>query len=53
MVSDKLKCDVLIIHSDINQKQREASVNAFKEGKVNVLIATDVLARGMDIPMVD
>lgn len=53
MVSDKLKQEVLIIHGDINQKQREASIQAFKAGKVNVLVATDVAARGLDIPMVD
>lgn len=53
MVSEKLKCEVQIIHGDINQKQREASIEAFKSGKVNVLVATDVAARGLDIPMVD
>lgn len=53
MVSDKLKQEVLIVHGDINQKQREASIDAFKSGKVNVLVATDVAARGLDIPMVD
>lgn len=53
MVSDKLKQEVQIIHGDINQKQREASINAFKSGKVNVLVATDVAARGLDIPMID
>lgn len=53
MVSEKLKQEVLIIHGDINQKQREASIEAFKAGKVNVLVATDVAARGLDIPMVD
>ena len=53
MVSDKLKQEVQIIHGDINQKQREASINAFKSGKVNVLVATDVASRGLDIPMID
>lgn len=53
MVSEKLKTEVQIIHGDINQKQREASIEAFKAGKVNVLVATDVAARGLDIPMVD
>lgn len=53
MVSEKLKQEVLIVHGDINQKQREASINAFKARKVNVLVATDVAARGLDIPMVD
>jgi len=53
MVSDKIRQEVLIIHGDINQKQREASINAFKTRKVNVLVATDVASRGLDIPMVD
>jgi len=53
MVSEKLKSEVQIIHGDINQKQREASIEAFKAGKVKVLVATDVAARGLDIPMVD
>lgn len=53
MISEKLKQEVLIIHGEINQKQREASIEAFKKGKVNCLVATDVAARGLDIPMVD
>jgi ATP-dependent RNA helicase DBP3 len=41
------------IHGDISQGQRTAAVEAFKSGKVPLLIATDVAARGLDIPDVE
>lgn len=41
------------IHGDISQAQRTAAVEAFKSGKVPLLIATDVAARGLDIPDVE
>ena len=43
------------IHGDKSQKERMEALDAFKQGKVTVLIATDVAARGLDIdqlPMV-
>ena len=43
------------IHGDKSQKERMEALEAFKQGKVAVLIATDVAARGLDIdqlPMV-
>ncbi|CAI0395280.1 unnamed protein product [Linum tenue] len=39
---------VNVIHSDLSQKQRETVVDDFRAGKTWVLIATDVVARGMD-----
>ncbi|MCO5572701.1 hypothetical protein L7F22_026460 [Adiantum nelumboides] len=36
------------IHADMTQAQRETAVDRFREGKTWVLIATDLLARGMD-----
>ena len=41
------------IHGDISQAQRTAAVEAFKAGTVPLLIATDVAARGLDIPDVE
>ena len=37
------------IHGDKTQEERMAALNAFREGKVEVLVATDVAARGLDI----
>ncbi len=37
------------IHGDIDQSQREKVLGRFKEGKTNILVATDVAARGIDI----
>lgn len=41
------------IHGDKEQKQREHSMQLFRSGESKVLIATDVSARGIDIPDVD
>ena len=40
------------IHGDRSQSQREAALKAFKSGHTNVLVATDVAARGIDIDSV-
>ncbi len=40
------------IHGDRSQSQREAALRSFKSGKTNVLVATDVAARGIDIDSV-
>ncbi|MFQ6552058.1 DEAD/DEAH box helicase [Aestuariibius insulae] len=38
------------IHGNKSQGQRDRAITAFKAGKVTVLVATDVAARGIDIP---
>ena len=38
------------IHGDLRQRQREGVIRRFKEGKLRVVVATDVAARGIDIP---
>jgi superfamily II DNA/RNA helicase len=37
------------IHGDLNQALREKTLKRFREGKINVLVATDVAARGIDV----
>ncbi|WOL19597.1 DEAD-box ATP-dependent RNA helicase 9-like [Canna indica] len=44
-------CEAL--HGDISQSQRERTLSGFRDGRFNILIATDVAARGLDIPNVD
>jgi len=41
------------VHGDISQGQRTAAVESFKIGEVPLLVATDVAARGLDIPDVE
>jgi ATP-dependent RNA helicase DDX21 len=41
------------LHGDIPQAQRELTMEAFRASKFNVLVATDVAARGIDIPELD
>lgn len=40
------------LHGDIAQSSREVTLDSFRKGKINVLVATDVAARGLDIPEV-
>ncbi|MDR3291730.1 MAG: DEAD/DEAH box helicase [Methanobrevibacter sp.] len=41
------------IHGDLSQKQRDYVMNKFRKGKLDILIATDVAARGIDVPDVE
>jgi ATP-dependent RNA helicase DDX21 len=53
LLADKVNHDVEVLHGDIAQNQREVTLQRFREGKFNVLVATDVASRGLDIPNVD
>lgn len=42
----------LALNGDMNQAQRERSIEQMKSGKSSILVATDVVARGLDIPRI-
>ena len=46
-----LDCDC--IHGDIRQSQREKTMQRYRDGKLAILIATDVASRGIDVDDVD
>lgn len=37
------------VHGDLNQQAREAALDAFRNSKIDILVATDVAARGIDV----
>ncbi len=45
----KIDVEAVGIHGDRDQTERNNALQAFKNGKVSVIVATDVLARGIDI----
>ena len=45
--ASKHKCAVM--HSNLSQRVRERALSEFKEGKVRILVATDIASRGLDI----
>ncbi|MCF0255257.1 DEAD/DEAH box helicase [Bacteroides heparinolyticus] len=45
----QMKLNVGEMHSDLEQAQREAVMYEFKAGRINILVATDIVARGIDI----
>eukprot|EP00803_Ostreobium_quekettii_P009736 evm.model.scf_555EXC.5 EVM.evm.TU.scf_555EXC.5 scf_555EXC:31950-37019(+) len=61
-VNTKAKCDVVyrrleamgysctVLHGGKTQEQREASIKGFRDDAYNILIATDVAGRGIDVP---
>ena len=48
----KLKIKVVALHGDLRQHKRERVMNDFRKGEFRFLVATDVAARGLDIPAV-
>jgi ATP-dependent RNA helicase DDX23/PRP28 len=51
LTNDGYHCTVL--HSGKTQDQRENAINGFREGRFDILVATDVAGRGIDIPGVN
>ena len=41
------------IHGDLSQSQRNSVLSSFKSGRINILVASDVAARGIDVSNVD
>jgi len=50
---ERVELEAITIHGDKDQKQRDRAMTQFRSGTVKVLIATDITARGVDIPDVD
>ena len=45
----RLGLDAQAMHSDLEQKERDEVMLAFRNGKVDVLVATDIVSRGIDV----
>ncbi|XP_040056454.2 nucleolar RNA helicase 2 [Gasterosteus aculeatus] len=52
-MNTSIKQSAQTLHGDIPQKQREITLKGFRNGTFEVLVATNVAARGLDIPEVD
>lgn len=44
-----MKLNIGEMHSDLDQSQREHIMREFKAGRINILVATDIVSRGIDI----
>lgn len=53
LLKGQLKVECQVLHGDIPQKQREVTFTSFRNGTLKCLVATNVAARGLDIPEVD
>jgi superfamily II DNA/RNA helicase len=54
-LADKLEVDGYpagALHGDMNQRQRTRTILALRKGAIRILVATDVAARGIDIPSI-
>ena len=50
---DSMELKVGAVHSDLSQEEREACLVGFRNGSIPVIVATDVLSRGIDIKGID
>ena len=48
----KYKYDAAPIHGDLDQSQRTRTLDGFRNGELRILVASDVAARGLDVPSV-
>jgi len=54
-VAERLRASNVLaeeIHGDISQNQRERTMHRYRNGQFTVLVATDIAARGLDIPSI-
>ena len=49
IVLTRMQFNVAAMHSDLEQSQREEVMKEFKNGHIDILVATDIVARGIDI----
>ena len=52
-VLERVAIDAVSIHGDKDQKERAEAMQKFRAGDCRILIATDISARGIDVPDVD
>jgi superfamily II DNA/RNA helicase len=54
-LADKLSAsgfDAAALHGDMNQRQRTRTIALLRKGQIRILVATDVAARGIDVPAI-
>jgi ATP-dependent RNA helicase RhlE len=49
----KMGLNVVAFHSDLEQSDRENQMNLFKAKKIRILVATDIISRGIDVDGID
>jgi ATP-dependent RNA helicase RhlE len=47
---ERQKYRVAALQGNMSQNQRQKAINGFRSGKVDILVATDIAARGIDVP---
>lgn len=50
---EKQKIQTVPLHGDMSQRKRNQSISAFKNYEAQVLVATDLASRGLDLPEID
>ncbi len=52
IIANQCKEQAAHMHADLTQKERIAALEAFRNNEVRILVATDVAARGLDVPQI-